>query len=100
MSIYPSRYITLLTGLLLSLTVQAEAPASFSQAKKVASRIYEDHQVSFYCGCNYHKVEGKLPTGLGSCGYTPHENANRVGRVEWEYVVPACLIGHQRQWWQ
>ncbi len=78
----------------------AEPPSSFSKAKKVISQIYHDHQSTFYCGCAYNKVDGKLRTDLDSCGYMPRKNANRAGRVEWEHVVPAWWIGHQRQCWQ
>lgn len=78
----------------------AEAPGSFSKAKRVISKIYSDHQTTFYCGCDYQKIEGKLRTDLDSCGYTPRKNANRAARVEWEHVVPAWWIGHQRQCWQ
>lgn len=35
-----------------------------------------------------------------SCGYTPRKNANRAQRIEWEHIVPAWVIGHQRQCWQ
>jgi deoxyribonuclease-1 len=93
-------HVFIATALILSLSAQAEPPASFSQAKKVTSQFYSDHQTTFYCGCDYHKVDGKLRTDLDSCGYTPRKNANRAGRVEWEHVVPAWWIGHQRQCWQ
>lgn len=86
--------------LILPFASIAEAPQSFNKAKRVISEIYRDRQTTFYCGCDYHKVEGKLRTDLASCGYIPRKNANRAGRVEWEHVVPAWWIGHQRQCWQ
>ena len=37
---------------------------------------------------------------LKSCGYVPRKNKQRAERVEWEHIVPAWTIGHQRQCWQ
>lgn len=75
-------------------------PRNFSSAKKIASRIYSDNQSTFYCGCEYHKVNGKLRVDLASCGYQVRKQPKRAGRVEWEHVVPAWWLGHQRQCWQ
>lgn len=86
--------------LLASGSLQAEAPASFYKAKRVLSELYSDHQLTFYCGCLYNKIDGKLRNDLDSCGYTPRKNARRAARVEWEHVVPAWWLGHQRQCWQ
>lgn len=94
------RYPALITFLLIAFIVEAEAPKSFSKAKKVISKIYADHQQTFYCGCDYNKINGKLRTDLKSCGYKPRKNAKRAARVEWEHVVPAWWLGHQRQCWQ
>lgn len=93
----------LITTLMLCLaTLQAygfqasQAPRTFSEAKKIAWKIYEERPVDFYCGCKY---EGNR-IDLKSCGYSVRKDANRAGRVEWEHVVPAWMIGHQRQCWQ
>jgi deoxyribonuclease-1 len=53
-------------------------------------------QEDFYCGCAY---EGKQVDWL-SCGYVPRKNPERAKRIEWEHVVPAWVLGHQRQCWQ
>jgi len=82
------------------LTAQAAPPSSFGKAKKLAAKIYQDQQVTFYCGCDYQRVKKKLRTDLASCGYNPRKNAKRAGRVEWEHVVPAWQLGHQLQCWQ
>jgi deoxyribonuclease-1 len=37
---------------------------------------------------------------LAACGYVPRKNAKRAARIEWEHIVPAWQIGHQRQCWQ
>ncbi|MBA1446512.1 MAG: endonuclease [Chromatiales bacterium] len=78
----------------------AAPPKSFSAAKKIATSIYTDHQTTFYCGCDYRKIDGKLRTDLGSCGYKPRKQPKRAARVEWEHIVPAWWFGHQRQCWQ
>ena len=73
-----------------------EAPRTFNEAKKVAWKLYAGQERTFYCGCEYtgNRVD------LESCGYQPRKNSERASRVEWEHVVPAWVIGHQRQCWQ
>ena len=72
------------------------APATFAEAKRLAWPLYAKQSTEFYCGCKYsgNRVD------LRSCGYTPRKNANRAQRIEWEHIVPAWVIGHQRQCWQ
>ncbi len=71
-------------------------PRTFAEAKKAAWKLYAANPVEFYCGCRFkgNKVD------LKSCGYTPRKNAQRASRIEWEHIVPAWVIGHQRQCWQ
>ncbi|WP_017904070.1 endonuclease [Pseudomonas asplenii] len=85
-----------LLGLCWALPAQADAPRTFSEAKKVAWKLYERQSTEFYCGCKYtgNRVD------LKACGYVPRKNANRAARIEWEHIVPAWQIGHQRQCWQ
>ncbi len=40
------------SGLLVTQSVFAAPPSSFSKAKKEAVKIYLDHPTSFYCGCD------------------------------------------------
>ncbi|GAB3253160.1 HNH endonuclease family protein [Chitinimonas naiadis] len=69
----------------------------FNGAKQVLPGIFTGTlQEEFYCGCDY---SGKK-VDLASCGYEPRKNAERASRIEWEHVVPAWVIGHQRQCWQ
>ena len=95
-----TKTLPLLLLLLISTTALAEPPQSFSQAKKIATEIYADHQTSFYCGCSYTRIEKKLTPDLQSCGYTPRKEPKRASRIEWEHVVPAWAFGHQLQCWQ
>jgi len=84
--------------LLVSLLADAHAaaPRTFAEAKKAAWAIYAANPVEFYCGCRYsgNRVD------LASCGYEPRKNRQRAERIEWEHIVPAWVIGHQRQCWQ
>jgi deoxyribonuclease-1 len=62
----------------------AAAPRTFAEAKKAAWAIY----------ASGNRVD------LDSCGYVPRKNRQRAERIEWEHIVPAWVIGHQRQCWQ
>lgn len=68
----------------------------FNGAKRVLPKVFAGMQEDFYCGCAY---QGKDVDWL-SCGYVPRKNAERAKRIEWEHVVPAWVLGHQRQCWQ
>lgn len=74
----------------------ADAPRTFREAKKIAWKIHAERPVDFYCGCRY---QGNR-IDLDSCGYEPRKQPRRAARVEWEHIVPAWVIGHQRQCWQ
>lgn len=75
---------------------QDVGPRNFSRAKQVLPQVYAGHEKDFYCGCPY---EGKR-MNLQACNVTPRKQATRAERLEWEHVVPAWAIGHQRQCWQ
>ena len=86
--------------LLVTASAVADTPSSFSSAKRVAAKIYDDHPVSFYCGCDIEKQGKKLIPDLESCGYKVRKQQKRASRIEWEHVVPAWAFGHQLQCWQ
>lgn len=90
------RCLTLLLILAIPTVASAAAPRTFEEAKKVGRKLYARQSVEFYCGCRYSGTK----VDLKSCGYTPRKNANRAARIEWEHIVPAWVIGHQRQCWQ
>lgn len=79
-----------------ALPAQANPPRTFQEAKKIAWKLYAPQSVEFYCGCKY---QGNR-VDLKSCGYIPRKNPERATRIEWEHIVPAWVIGHQRQCWQ
>jgi len=80
--------------------VEAAPQPSFSKSKKEMAKIYAEHPITFYCGCDYEKNGKKLIPNLDSCGYDPRKNAKRANRIEWEHVMPAWAFGHQLQCWQ
>ena len=93
------------TPLVVCLTVvsssaSAAIPSSFSAAKREAAKIYDDHPVSFYCGCEIQSNGKKLIPDLESCGYAVRKQVTRASRIEWEHIVPAWAFGHQLQCWQ
>lgn len=69
---------------------------NFNDAKRVLPRVFAGMEEDFYCGCTYHGKD----VDFASCGYEPRKNAKRASRIEWEHVVPAWALGHQRQCWQ
>ncbi len=90
------RITLFLLACLTLLPAHADAPRTFREAKKLAWDIYAERPVDFYCGCSF---RGKR-IDLQSCGYRPRKQPQRAARVEWEHIVPAWVIGHQRQCWQ
>lgn len=92
----PLRCTLLLLCCCLALPVLAAPPRTFAEAKKIAGQLYARQSVEFYCGCRY---QGNR-VDLGSCGYQPRKNPQRAARIEWEHLVPAWVIGHQRRCWQ
>lgn len=85
------------------LLVQA-APESFEKAKiELRRTVYHDRNDDgdLYCGCTWQwmgRSGGRVD--LASCGYEVRADRNRAQRIEWEHVVPAWVLGHQRRCWQ
>lgn len=94
------------TLLFVLVAVQAHAISSFDQAKvALKNHVYGDLNRGgpgdFYCGCDWDWVGrsgGRVD--LESCGYEVRAQQTRAERTEWEHVVPAWVMGHQRQCWQ
>ena len=78
---------------------RADPPHSFRAAKKIAAKIHMGRP-TIYCGCRWYRSGRHLAIDQASCGYRTRKNARRAGRVEWEHVMPAWEMGHQRQCWQ
>lgn len=76
------------------------APDNFSEAKRLAQRIYSDENQTFYCACPLRWQGGKGIPDLKSCGYKVRKNGPRAQRIEWEHVVPAHHFGKSLPCWQ
>lgn len=81
--------------LLLLLSCSSHGAHNFAKAKKILPTIFQNEQLTLYCGCRY---SGKT-IDLQSCGYRPFKNLKRAQRIEWEHVVPAHAFGQSfREW--
>ena len=70
---------------------------SFNKAKKMLREIYKDHQLTFYCGCEY---DEKL-VNYKACSYSPKKpSSKRAKRIEWEHIVPAYDFGRSFAEWR
>lgn len=94
--------ILVISGYLLlgPYVVFAEVPSSFAFAKKLAAQVYKAHPNSFYCGCKIEWIEKKGIPDLDSCGYEYRKQKLRAERIEWEHIMPAWQLGHQRHCWK
>ena len=91
----------IIVALLLSFSFICDAAHSnFRQAKKIANKLHQVDDTSFYCGCDITRQGKKLLPELTSCGYQFRKQLKRASRIEWEHIVPAWEFGHQRQCWQ
>ena len=90
----------LLATLLLWPLLTNATPTSFGQAKRIALKLHQSSDTSFYCGCDIKRQGKKLVPDLQACGYRFRKQLKRASRIEWEHIVPAWEFGHQRQCWQ
>jgi len=88
--------ITLLSFLAVQ-SVFADAPSSFSSAKKEAMKIFSDHPQTLYCGCRF---DAKKQIDLKSCGMQKASAIKRAKRIEWEHMMPAENFGRQHKCWR
>jgi deoxyribonuclease I len=75
---------------------------SFGKVKKILRKLYQNHRITFYCGCTYDRE-----VNHSSCGYKPKRPLTKKGkknkrafRIEWEHVVPAHAFGKSFKEWQ
>lgn len=75
----------------------SESPNSFHQAKKIAARIFSDHQQTLYCQCLYDRHHA---VNLSSCGMQAADGIKRAHRTEWEHAMAAENFGKHFQCWR
>lgn len=71
--------------------------SDFAESKKRLRELYARHPGvrSFYCDCPF-----SGPTlGVSACGLASPSSRSRLGRIEWEHVVPASAFGHTFSSW-
>ena len=97
-----------LTLLLITITLVFSSEPSFTQSKKLlASKVYYDHHITFYAGCEYDpKNKGNMIIRKG-CGYKPRNEKTKKGkvnqrarRIEWEHIMPAQNFGQHLPCWR
>lgn len=103
---FMTRFLTVTLFLLFPITALADPPPTFTSAKVVAKqKVFFDRAQSpdgeLYCGCKWEWI-GKSGGRINpeSCGYETRKQQTRAGRIEWEHIVPAWVLGHQRQCWK
>ncbi|GLP95577.1 endonuclease [Paraferrimonas sedimenticola] len=86
----------------LSFALQTQIPTSFEKAKRLAKGLYLEllPLKSFYCGCDIVVEQKRWSVDWQSCGYQVRKQQKRAARIEWEHLVSAWELGHQRQCWQ
>jgi len=97
----------LLLSLVLLTTLLFSANESFSKSKKQLRKIYQGHQTTIYCDCNYNYKDKKNMIVRKSCGYKPRNEYTKKGkvnqrarRIEWEHLIPAENFGRQFSCWR
>jgi len=90
----------ILIALLIFPSLSDANPKNFRQAKKIANKLHQQSDKSFYCGCDITRQGKKLVPDFASCGYQYRKQLKRASRIEWEHIVPAWEFGHQRQCWK
>ena len=73
---------------------------SFKDTRNKAWKIYEGHELTFYCGCSYTRKGNRGILNLEACGYKVRKNVKRASKMEWEHVVPAWELGHKLPCWK
>jgi len=79
---------------------------TWERAKRNSARIWESQipgtglYESFYCGCQiYRKGDSGGRVDPETCDYRTRKDSTRAGRLEWEHIVPAAVIGAGRSCW-
>ncbi|WP_413111022.1 endonuclease [Thaumasiovibrio sp. DFM-14] len=96
-----NRFLLLFSFIVLPAFASGTHPSSFNVAKRLLTdKIYHDYTETFYCGCDFTWKGRRGEPDLDNCGYQVRRQEVRANRIEWEHVVPAWQMGHQRQCWQ
>ncbi|STX81694.1 putative endonuclease-1 [Legionella busanensis] len=83
--------------LMLSSSVLALPPKTFTQAKKQARIIFAFQRETLYCRC---KFDARLRVDLASCNMQSASGIRRAHVVEWEHMMPAENFGNHFACWR
>ena len=75
----------------------AQSPNSFSEAKRIAAKVFVDHKETLYCHCEF---DSRHVINLASCGMQSAEDINRARRMEWEHMMAAENFGKHFECWR
>jgi len=78
------------------LSAFADSPSDFTRAKKIALGLFEGHQTTLYCHCQY---SANKDVDLHSCHMDSANGRSRANRMEWEHMVPASHLGRGHACW-
>lgn len=77
-------------------TLSNASPHNFAKAKKIAAEIFERHQTTLYCQCNYEQKQ----VDLSSCNMNEATQHKRALRIEWEHIMAAEHFGKHFVCWR
>jgi deoxyribonuclease-1 len=81
----------------LSFAVFSTPPSDFTHAKKIASGLFQTHHETLYCDCHWSNTKD---VDLESCHMASANSHSRAHEIEWEHMVPASHLGHDRACWK
>ncbi len=87
----------LITVIILACSISNAAPGNFSESKRIARKIFNEHPQTLYCGCAYNQ---SYQIDLSSCHMDAAKNIKRANRIEYEHMMPAENFGRQFQCWR
>jgi len=72
-----------------------KTPSFQTARKRLYTKVYANHETTFYCGCTY---KDNVPD-LASCGLDRETMGPRADVTEAEHIVPASAFGRTRSCW-
>ena len=80
------RLVNFFSILMLSFSILAIPPKTFTQAKKQARVLFTFQRETLYCKC---KFDARIQVDLKSCNMKSAAKLKRAQRMEWEHMMPA-----------
>ncbi|QGG80818.1 deoxyribonuclease I [Litorivicinus lipolyticus] len=90
------RLISALLALSSWLATADDSVPWYTAMKRDATIVHAFDTRTFYCGCRF--FDRRI--NAAACGYEIRKQPERGRRMEWEHVMPAWQLGHQRACWR